>query len=337
VIRVALLGYGFIGRVHLAHLRRLRGVQVVAVVESDPEKLRTLVRGNIPAGEEEASVEGLSCLADVADVLGRPDVDVVDICLPTHLHKDVALRALEAGHHVICEKPLALSLADVDEILARAERSGRRLLVAHCIRFWPEYEFLQSLVQSGQFGRPRSAIFRRVSPFPTWGGSDGWFSDPQKSGGALLDLHIHDVDIAQLLFGRPRAVFARASWNSKGASTCVFAQHIHEGGPLVFLEGSWEHAAFEMSFHVAFEEAEVRYNSQARPALRVIRRGRVEPEFPEIPGEDGYARELRYFVECLESGREPSRVSLPSIRSAMEIAFAELESARTGNVVFLAE
>ncbi|MDZ7374338.1 MAG: Gfo/Idh/MocA family oxidoreductase [candidate division KSB1 bacterium] len=335
MVRIAILGYGFMGRAHLAQYLKLPAARVVAVVDSNPERFQALVRGNLPAGESGASLEGIACFTRMDDVLGRPDVDVVDVCLPTHLHKDAVLRALEAGHDVICEKPLALSLRDVDEILEAAARSGHQLMVALCIRFWPEYEYLQDVVRTGAFGRPVSALFRRISPFPSWGGSDSWFADPSRSGGVLLDLHIHDVDISQVLFGRPQRVFATAATGPAGGTRAVFAQHVYEGGPLVFLEASWAYAAFEMSYHVTFEAAEVRYSSSATPTLQVRSIGEDKTYTPELPQEDGYLRELRYFLQCLMDRRYPERVSHDSVRQAMEIALAEQQSMATGMPVEL--
>jgi len=333
MVRVAVVGYGFMGRAHVAHYRQLADARVVAVVESNPQRLQEFVKGNIQAGEEQASLAGVESYRRLEEILGRSDVDVVDICLPTHLHKEATLAALRAGHHVICEKPLALSLEDVDEMIGAAEKAGRYLMVAHCIRFWPEYEYLQELVRTEEFGKPVSAIFRRISPYPGWTGGDDWFSDPNRSGGALLDLHVHDVDIVNVLFGKPEALYAQALFGQKGGTLAVLSQYRYPDGPMVFLEGSWEYAAFEMSYHVAFEEAEVRYSSSASPTVKVLRKGKEQPEYPEMPPEDGYLRELRYFVECVRDGRAPERVSLPSVRETMALAFAELESIQKGNVV----
>ena len=132
---------------------------------------------------------------------GVPEVDVVDICLPTDLHADFAVRALQMGKHVVCEKPMAISLAEADRMIEAARKSGRRLMIAHCIRFWPEYVELRRLVESGELGHLLSLSLTRYSPFPSWG-SDNWLADERRAGGAALDLHIHDTDFAAYLMGR---------------------------------------------------------------------------------------------------------------------------------------
>ena len=328
MVRIAVVGYGFMGRAHVANYAKVDDAQVVAVVEANPERLNQMLKGNVEAKEEEASLEGVELFDDISKILGRQDVDVVDVCLPTHLHKWAVLQALDAGHHVICEKPLALTLEDVDEMYDRAAAKGRFLMAAHCIRFWPEYEYLQEVVRSGEFGRPLSVVLRRVSPYPGWSGGDDWFSDPKRSGGALFDLHIHDVDLANVLFGRPESIFAQGIEGPKGGTLAVWSLYRYKDGPVVAIEGSWEYSIFEMAYHAAFEEAEIRYSSRATPSLRVYRHGDEEGFVPDLPQEDGYVRELRYFVECVRDGREPERVSAASVRQSIAMTLAEGRSLR---------
>ncbi len=333
MVRIAVVGYGFMGRAHVANYAKLDDARVVAVVEANPGRLHQMLKGNVEAKEGEASLEGVELFDDLRKILGRGDVDVVDICLPTHLHKWAVLEALDAGHHVICEKPLALTLEDVDEMYDRAAQKGRLLMAAHCIRFWPEYEYLQRAVESGEFGRPLSVLFRRVSPYPGWSGGDDWFSDPKRSGGALFDLHIHDVDFANVLFGRPESVFAQGIEGPRGGTLAVWSQYRYRQGPIVALEGSWEYSIFEMSYHAAFEQAEIRYSSLSDPSLKVYRHGDEEGFAPELPPEDGYVRELRYFVECVRDGKSPDRVAPASVRQSIAMTLAEGRSIRCGQPV----
>ena len=140
---------------------------------------------------------------------------MVDVCLPTDLHAEVTVAALEAGKHVLCEKPMALTVAECDRMVAAAKASGRFLMIAHCIRFWPEYIALKEIVDSGQYGKVTSALFRRISGLPKW---SEWFPNPQRSGGAILDLHIHDVGLYQLPAGDAATGHCRAAWRMSTAS-----------------------------------------------------------------------------------------------------------------------
>ena len=131
--------------------------------------------------------------------------NLVDICLPTPFHRTYAERAFAAGKHAVVEKPLALTLTDADAIIAAASAAGKYLMVGHVLRFWPEYLAVRDKLLSGELGQPIAATAQRLSNLPQWA---EWFRDPQKTGGAVLDLMIHDLDMLNWLFGKPRRVSA---------------------------------------------------------------------------------------------------------------------------------
>jgi predicted dehydrogenase len=271
------------------------------------------------------------------DELLAQDLDCVDICTPTYLHADMTVKALEAGKDVICEKPMALCPADCQRMIDAAQANGRKLFIAQCIRFWPAYEKLAEMVHSGALGKLTSVKFTRVSPTPTWS-QDGWLMDVSLSGGALTDLHIHDVDFIISLFGKPSAL------SSQGANrvSCgdpvdhVVTQYFY-GDFVCVAEGGWGFPGtwpFEMSFQVLGEKGALEFSTAKDPGL-VFYPAEGEPSQPEVSGDTGYQREFAYFMECLEAGKQPERVLPQSAMDSVAVVVAERQSAASGERVVL--
>ena len=206
MIRVGLVGLGFIGWIHWLAYHKLRGVRIAAICESDKRRLTGDLRGiqgNFGPPGEQVDLTGVGAYADLDDLLGDPRVDLVDISLPTSLHADMAIRALKAGKHVFCEKPMALRLADCRRMVAAAKKANRLLMIGHVLPFFPEYEWALKTIRSGKYGGVRGGAFRRVIADPTWIGN---FWSPERIGGPMLDLHVHDAHFIRLIFGMPAEV-----------------------------------------------------------------------------------------------------------------------------------
>ena len=195
MLKVGVLGAGFMGSTHARAYAKLADVQVVGVSSRSAEKAATL-----------AKEVGAEAFTDSMALATNPRVDAVSITLPTHLHKDHAIAALNAGKHVFLEKPMALSVAECDAIIEVARQNQRLLMIAHVLRFWPEYMALVEFVKGGELGKPLSATAKRLSTRPAWG---DWFNNPDWTGGAVLDLQIHDLDTLNWLFGPPKTVYSR--------------------------------------------------------------------------------------------------------------------------------
>ncbi|VGO12387.1 Glucose--fructose oxidoreductase [Pontiella desulfatans] len=315
MINVGIIGLGFMGGVHLRNWQALDGVRVVAVCDANPI-VRTAKQGNIEAGSDVLDLEGIAIYTDVADMLARGDLDAVSIALPTHLHRAVSIQCLEAGVHVLCEKPMALSVADCDAMIDAARAAGKQLMVAQCIRFWPAYAWAKAAVGGGEYGKVLSADFSRLTYAPAWDG-DSWLSDSSKSGGIALDLHIHDLDFIQHLFGVPQEV----------RSDRVDSRHVHTlvdygGGCVVSATASWlmpEPFGFEMSYSIVFEKAAAVFKDNE---LKVYP-AEDEPFVPDLAEGDGYQGEIEYFARLL-SGANVEEIITPeqareSVRMALEI------------------
>jgi predicted dehydrogenase len=333
-VNVAVVGLGFMGVTHLRAYQEIRGARIVAVCGTTrlPEKgvLRG-VAGNIKKTGDLRLGPDVKVYCDFVELLADGGVDVVDICTPTPWHAEQAITALRAGKHVLCEKPLAPTSAAARRILKVASASRSFLMPAMCMRFWPGWSWLKQVVENRSYGRVLAASFRRVSEMPAWQRRDNCAADP---GGALFDLHIHDTDFVNFLFGRPRSVFTDGVVGPNGAVQHVVTQYQFAGGPAVCAGGSWLlRRGFNMGFTLYCERATLDYDlARGAGALRVVEAGKAAG-FVKLKGPDGYGQELKYFVDCVARGRRPEVVTALDAVTALEICEAEEKSLRTGKVV----
>lgn len=209
-IKVALVGFGGIARTHNTAYHQLikegMPIELVAVCDKNAERLTEKLDFNL-GNDDTPLPEGIRFYTEIDELIDKEDFDLADICLPTFLHKDITVKMLRAGKHVLCEKPMALSSADCEEMLRARDESGKRLMIAHILRFTAPYLYLKDCVDSGRYGKLRELQMNRYSVYPTWG-VGSYFNDISKCGGATLDTHIHDIDIAHMLLGMPDSVSA---------------------------------------------------------------------------------------------------------------------------------
>lgn len=340
MINVGIVGIGFMGKMHFNVYRNYRKVKVVALADIDPVKLTgdwSRIGGNVPDPRAaRVDLRGLKLYSKPEDLFADTDVDVVDITLPTYLHARYTIAALKAGKHVICEKPMALTLADCDKMMAAAKEARRMLAIAHSLRFSPAWAVLKQIIDSKKYGQVRAARFYRMSMTPTWSW-DNWLLDARRSGGAIVDLHIHDVDYINYLFGMPKAVCSRGVVGGpppRGIDS-VSTQYIVKSGAQVVAEAHWMAApgfGFTHGFHVVLDNATIEHDSKSNTPLTVYEKsGKIYK--PKCPKEDSYVSELRYFIDCIASGKQPSVVTAQDGRNALAVALAELRSVKTGRPV----
>jgi len=339
MVRVGLVGLGFMGQQHLQIYQEMENVELVAVCDVIPERASEKapsVGGNLgEAAELDLSAQArYLCFSDM---LANEQLDLVDICTPTHLHSQMTVEALEAGNHVVCEKPMARTVAQCDEMIAAAEKTGNMLFIAQCIRFWPEYEVLAKMVADGELGEVKAARFIRQSPAPGWA-SEGWLMDNELSGGALLDLHIHDVDFILSLMGMPNAVLSRGmNIISDGAAVDhVDTQYLYDDF-VCTAQGGWvmpDSFPFNMAFQVLGTNGVLEFSVNNDPMLQWYPFD-GEPSTPEYEGGTGYQNELAYFCKCVEDGTAPERVTPHSARESVRVVMAEAQSIETREMVII--
>jgi len=203
MLRVGIAGIGFMGWIHWLAYQRVRTARVVAVCTRDRKKLAgdwRGIKGNFGPPGEKVDLSGIAAYATFDELLADKEVDMVDLCLPPHLHADATIEALRAGKHVLCEKPMALTAADCTRMVTAARKAKRQLMIAHVLPFFPEYAHAWKVVDSGKYGRLLGGWFRRVISDPLWLKD---FYKPDRVGGPLIDLHVHDAHFIRLLFGMP--------------------------------------------------------------------------------------------------------------------------------------
>ncbi len=327
-LRFGICGLGFMGRTHYAHLHKHPHAHVVAVCDTDPRRRTgdwTDGVGNIAArGAEHASFQDVRSYGDALEMLADDRIDAVAITLPTPMHAAVTVAAARHGKHVFCEKPMALALADCDRMIQAAEAAERTLMIGQCIRFWPQYETIKRIVDAGGIGPVRFASLRRRASAPDYSAGN-WLLDGRKSGGALFDLHVHDIDFAQHLLGIPASIAARGCAGPSGRVDHVSATWSYSNGCYAVLEGGWVFRPpwpFEMAITVHGDDGTLDWNSLHGTAV-LHYQGEDEPRRIACDSATGWSRELDYFISCLRGGTRPERCLPESSRTSIALALLE--------------
>ena len=334
--KVAIVGFGFMGKTHYGAWKKCRGAKVVAICDANLSQLTAKVKGNIKGAADNTSVpKSVKVYEGFDAMLSAGGFDIVDITLPTLLHPKTAIAALKAGYHVLCEKPMALDLKDCDRMLAAARQAKRQLLIAQCVRFFPENAYVRELVESGKYGRVVAADFTRFIAPPKWSpkGAD-WFFDEKKSGGVLFDVHVHDLDYIAGTFGRPKALTAAFHRNAKGFVDHTTATFEYKGA-LITSDSSFAAAAslvWEASGRVFFEKATVYFGPFYKAPLTVYPED-GKPFSPKLPSKTGYEAEIEYFLGMVEGRRQKAILTAKDARDTIALLVAERRSAASGRRV----
>ena len=336
--RLGIIGLGFMGKMHFRCYQALEDVQVVAICDTDKAKFEDTggAAGNIKGAEAPLDFTDIDLYDDFDKMLAEANLDALSVTLPTYMHRDYAIKAMQAGVNVLCEKPMALNVEDGREMIAAAEQSGKLLQIGHCIRFWPEYAKTKEIVDSGQYGKVLAATFQRLSLTPTWSW-ESWLMDAAKSGSAALDLHIHDSDYVQYVFGMPKAVFSRAASGPSGDDDHIVTQYVYDDRCVITAEGGWSMApafGFEMSFNVLLEKATIVYDCTRDPAFRVCPAD-GDAYRPEVASGDGYSNEIEHFVKAVRGESVPDIITPAQSVDSVRLVLAEKHSAASKEKVLL--
>ena len=336
--KVAIVGFGFMGKTHYGAWKKCRGAKVVAICDANLSQLTAKVQGNIRGAADNTAVpKSVKVYEDFGAMLAAGGFDIVDITLPTLLHPKMSIAALKAGYHVLCEKPMALELKDCDRMLAAAKTAKRQLLIAHCVRFFPENAYVRELVESGRYGKVIAADFTRFIAPPKWSpkGAD-WFFDEKKSGGVLFDAHVHDADYIAGTFGRPKALTASFHRNARGFVDHTTATFFYKDA-LITSDSSFAAAAslvWEASGRVFFEKATVYFGPFYKTPLMVYP-DEGKPFSPKLPSKTGYEAEIEYFLGMVEGRRQKRILTAKDARDSIALLEAERRSAKSGRKVLI--
>jgi len=333
-VKIGIVGFGFMGRMHYRCWRQLPQTQVVAICDADPEVLQGGTERNIAGAADKVDFTGIAVYGDMAKMLAAEQLDAISLTVPSHLHAEFAILALKAGVNVLCEKPMALNTTDCERMIKASKTSGRILQIGHCVRFWPEYAAAKAIVAGGEYGRVLAATFQRLAALPDWA-VDNWFADEQRSGGMALDLHIHDTDFVQYLFGLPQAVSSFGATDAAGRLIHIVTNYLYDDEKVVTAEGGWSVTppfGFEMSFNIMLEAATLVYNCTAEPKFRICTAD-GQSLSPQLEKTDGYFAEIRHFAKMLANEEVEPVTTLEQSRDSVRIVQAEKQSiAQAGRV-----
>ncbi len=330
ILKVALIGFGGIARAHYSGYRLLNQknapISLVAACDVNPAQFERYLKINTET-EQVKLDPSIHTYTDIDSLLANEEFDMADICLPSYLHKEYSVKLLRAGKHVLCEKPMALSTAECEEMLAASRQSGMRLMIAQCLRFNHTYLYLKNAISEGTFGRLKHLEMNRLSAHPMWG-FENWFADTARSGGCILDMHIHDVDMARFLFGEPEAVSTVAydgitRWQRENT-------RLYYPDLTVVINGSWDETRgtpFVGDFRAVFEKATL--IRQSDESILVYPEG-GEPYVTAQSGMDCYAAEIEYFVQTILGDLSNEVNSPESAAATVRVIEALRESAARG-------
>lgn len=334
-VRVGIIGLGMMGRTHFEAYQNLTGCKVVAVADQDPKRASgdlSGTGGNVLAGGISQLPKDIKGTTDWKELIANPDVDVIDICLPTTAHEEVAIAALQTGKHVLCEKPLARTSEQARRIADAARSAKGFFMPAMVMRFWPQWVWLKKVVKEKTYGNVLAATFRRVAEMPP-----GWYSNGAISGGAALDLHIHDTDFVYHLFGMPKSVSSCGYTKTTGEMDHLSTQFHYDDIPIVTAEGGWTMApgfGFSMRYLINFSDGATADFDLAREKPLMLSKG-GKSEAIDCGSGFGYEAELRYFMECVRKNERPSTVTAEDGVASVRLVEAECESAKSGKPVTL--
>jgi predicted dehydrogenase len=350
MIRIGLIGIGFMGMTHFAAAKHLKGGKVTAIMSRDPKKQAgdwSGIQGNFgPPGEKNTNLKGVKIYADIKALLDDAEIDLVDICLPTQQHEAVVLEALRADKHVMVEKPLAITSKSADRMLKVAHERQRTLLVGHVLPYFAEFAFVAQAVQSGKYGKLLSAHFKRIIAPPEWSSDMAMM---ENNGGYGIDLHIHDNHFIRMICGQPQAVTTVGIIQQQTVAQAQTVYHYGVDGPgISCISGGLaaKGLSFGHGYELFFEKATIQFDAGNyagnwtvnRPVCLIDQQGKVTA--PKIPADkrwcQAFERELQHAIDVLTQNKDPQGLSARVATDALLICEAEKKSLITGKTVKLA-
>ena len=336
MLRVGISGLGFMGKMHFQGYKKIEGVKVVAICDINAEKFKDTsgTAGNLKGADAELDFTGIDFYTDYDKMLTEANLDIVSITTPTYLHRDCTVKAFEAGLHVLCEKPMGLNEQECKDMIDAQKKSGKLLQIGHAIRFWPEYAKTKEIIDSGKYGKVLAASFQRFGTAPIWAW-DNWFMTGKQSGGALLDLHIHDTDYVQYLFGMPKSIRAEAIKGPSKDYDHIVANYKYNNGTLITAEGGWmmmPSYGFNMSFTIVLEKATLVYDMANELPFK-LHPAEGDTIIPELETDTGYVLEIAHFVKLINGEKVPEILTPQQSLDTIRLIMVEKESIEQGKEI----
>jgi predicted dehydrogenase len=339
-INIGILGLGFMGTTHLRAYQAAAGAgfpcRIAAVcdpVENRRKGLPDGVAGNIGEAVKDRlfDPEHVKGYADADAFLADPNLHLISICTQTPTHVDLATKALKAGKHVLLEKPIAITSADVRKVQQAADAAGKICMPAMCMRFWPAWSWLKQKIDSREFGACRSLSLQRLGGTPAW--SLDFYLDPRRSGGAIIDLHIHDADFVRFCFGEPQRVTSVGYKTGEAINRVTTTYHYPQGPQLVTAEGGWLSSGFgfRMRYVAEFERATADFDIGRSPQLLLAAEGKSQEI--QVDPLNGYDHEVRHLLEAIREKKSGLLASISDAVATARLLEAEIESVNSGRTI----
>ena len=310
MLKIALVGVGGISGAHIPAWDEMENAELVALCDIRPERME--------------KYENKRHYTDFEEMLNSEEIDILDICLPTYLHADYAVKAMERGIHVICEKPVSLKAEDIDRVYETAKKNNVKFMVTQVLRFWPEYELLKEIYETKKYGKLLSGTMTRLGCYPRWSW-DGWMMDEKRSGLVPFDLHIHDLDYMVYAFGMPEVVY---KFRSKQADQDFISINYNFGDFTINTEASWYATSypFTAQFRFQFEDALVANENgkmiiYLRDDEKIDLSEEAEGDTGDInlPKSDAYANEIKYFFDCVVNDKPVEKIEPKELHCVLNI------------------
>lgn len=310
MLKVALVGVGGISGAHIPAWEERRDAELVALCDIRAEQME--------------KYKNKHCYTDFDVMLKNERIDILDICLPTYLHAEFAIKAMNMGINVICEKPVSLNAADVARVYSTAKSNNVKFMVAQVLRFWPEYSIIKKIYDTGKYGRLLSGYMGRLGVRPKWSWDD-WMMDENRSGLVPFDLHIHDLDFIVYAFGKPKEF---KDYRARSENQDYINSIYEYDGFFITTEAAWYDAPypFAANFRFQFEKAlavfendEMTIYEKDGKIFKPVSAAGEDTGDIGLPKSNAYSNEINYFADCVLSGAEPDRVKPAELETVISI------------------
>jgi predicted dehydrogenase len=344
MIRVGLAGVGFMSWIHYLAYQKVRGVKVAAICSRDAKKRSgdwRGIQGNFGPPGEQIDASKMKAYSSIDELIDDPNIDLIDNCLPPQMHADISIRALKAGKHVFVEKPMALTAAECNKMVAAAEKSGKQILVGHVLPYFPEYAHARKVIDSGKYGKVIGGSFKRVISDPLWLKD---FYDPKRVGGPLVDLHVHDAHFIRLLFGMPTAVYSQGRMRGEVVEYCNTLFKFEDPSLVVNATSgviNQQGRPFTHAYEIHLERATMHFDfaaftdaAELMPVKIVTDRGKViRPNLGDGDPVRGFEGEIKEVVRSIKSGEPSCILSGELARDAIVLCHKQSDSVKRGKLV----
>ncbi len=323
MLKFAIVGFGGLAKLHYGNVEKVQkahnDIKLVALCDVDPDAFKSQAELNIGSTNLNLDFTGLNIYNSAEELFEKEELDFIITAIPTFEHARIAVMALNKGIHVFSEKPMARTLDQAKEMIDAAKKNNKTLMIGQCVRYFPEYVYAKELMDEGKYGKVVRANFSRLSAFPQWCWQQ-WYSKEEWSGGAALDLHVHDVDFISYAFGRPKSV----------SSTVTNLEHTHDSivtnyeydDKTVVATGDWSLPTgftFSAEFMIHFENAAL----ELKDGVLTLYKNDKTKETITVEPKDGYVEEVVDFITCIKEGRWSTINNPDTAYQSLEIALAE--------------